>query len=575
MKPLVAFASALSATLPWVALPAQSPLVVAPAAGLPLGWTVPTTDPQIFFDLTVGTTITLQELATPLLSPVGQHGTLELWLTNPGVSTFVGHETDAAAWHLASRGQVVANGTTGSAAQLTCTSCQDGVGGGLVLAPGTYGCAVRYLGVAPRFQAVPSAPLTFANAELSVTGGAIQLGAFTSTPAFPGGGYAGWSWIGELHYAVGAAPHACATVTTVVDGCGERFASIYQRFATAAGAANALNGRSLTFVPNGLGGYEVLPGSAGAAYLPPGPTALQLPLGDDDELQQPLGAPFPYPGGVAASLFVHANGFVSVASNDQLQGFDWIPDVPPFLGAPATGWWIWHDLDPVENGSGAVWFEEDATAGLARVTWLDVESYPTGVVNPSTFQFVFDSASGLVTLHFVALDAIGGAGSPPGDTWVVGYSPGGASLDPGPRDLAALCDGVAGASLTQVDLPPLALAATAPPLLGTTIDLATTNQSSFGLGVLALGTAALAPALELSPLGAPGCAASVAPGAAVLVVLSNGGSPAPGMNVPLVIPNRANLLSARLHAQSAWLDPSANALGLVTSNGLQLQLGNR
>lgn len=565
--------SAIAVSLLTLAASAQSPLVVAPAGGALFTWTVPATNPQTFFDLTVHTTITVQGLASPIVSPAGQQGTIELWMTNAGIATYVGNETNAASWHRAAAGSVVANGTTGSTAQLTCFSCQDAGSAGLVLLPGTYGCAVRYIGVANQFCAVPAVPNVASTAELSLTGGAIQYSAFATTPSGVGGGYAGWSWYGSISYANGVAPHVCAVAASYGSGCLRRHASIYAHYTSAAAAASALDGRSLTFVPNSLGGYTVMPGIPLFSYAAPTGAATQVPVANDGEYQQALTTPFAHPGGIATSLFIHANGYVSLASNNVLAGPNWLPAPPSLLNASATGWWIWHDLAPTQSGSGAIWFEEAAN-GLVYVTWLDVESYPTSITNPSTFQLVFDPGSGIVTMNFVALDAIGGATYPPGDGWVVGYSPGGPSPDPSPTDLTALAAGAhALVSLPPGEVLPLALAASAKPRLGTTIDLLTSNATGQGVGVLVLGTAASQPAIDLSLVGAPGCSVLVDVAAGVGFVISNV-IPGLGMNGPLAIPNGPGLLGLSLYAQSAWLDATANALGMVTSNGVRLQLGN-
>lgn len=556
-----------------VAVPsaAQSPLVVAPTGGTLLSWPVPSPNHQTFFDLTVATTITLQALSAPLLGAVGQPGTIELWLTNAGTTSYVGHEQNAARWHLAASGTVTANGTTGSTAQLLCSSCQDTGGAALVLVPGSYGCAIRYSGVGNLFCATPSATNTVANQELTLSGGAVQYNAFTSPPAAPGGGYSGWSWSGEIHYGVGAVPHACAEVTPFGAGCGERHASFYHRFATAGAAANALNGRGLSLVPNSSGAYLVL-GVPINAYAPPTAAALQVAAGNDGESMQQLSTPLPYPGGTTSHLFIHANGFVSVGPNHVLPSFNWLPTPSSFLNASHTGWWIWHDLNPAEPGSGSIWYEDDPNSGLVYVTWLDVESAPNGVANPSTFQMIFQPSTGIVTMHFIAIDAIGGG--VPNDSWLIGYSPGGASHDPGPTDLHALLNGTAPAiDLAAQDVSALALQASGKPRLGSAVTLRTSNHQGVSSGFVLLTTTAAPSALELVAMGAPGCWAWIDLVSSATVWLSNAAGPA-GMDVALAIPSSAGLLGMSIYGQSAWLDATANVLGLVTSNALRLKVGS-
>ncbi len=561
-------------TLPAVLLAltvgAQSPLVVAPPGAALFSWPVPATSHQTFFDLTVHTTITLQALAAPLVSPAGQQGTMELWLTNQGTTTYVGNETNAARWHRAASGLVHATGTTS-----LCLSCQDASGVGLVLTPGSYGCAIRYVGVATQFCAVPIVPNVVANTELTLSGGAIQFNAFSSTPAPVGGGYSGWSWYGQIHYAIGAVSHACAEATSYGSGCLDRHASVYGRYTTASAAANALDGKSLSFVLNAIGGYDVVPGIPLYPYVPPSAAALQVPLTSDGEYQQSLTVPFVHPTGIASSLFIHSNGFVSVASNNVLSGANWNPQPGAFLNAPATGWWSWHDFNPAEAGGGSVWFEEDPSTARIYITWLGVESSPTGVVNPSTFQMTFDPSLGVVTMHFVAIDSVGGATNPPGDGWIIGYSPGGASPDPGATNLGALMAGTGPhLALPPGEVAPLALSSSGTPRVGTTITLQTTNQTGFSIGFTVLATTAADPAISLAPLGAPSCSELVDPASGVAVMLSNGGLPGTGMGFAFLIPNNPGFLGVALCGQSVWLDGTANAMGIVTSNGLRLRVGN-
>ncbi|MEO6597454.1 MAG: hypothetical protein ABIP94_22145, partial [Planctomycetota bacterium] len=105
---------------------AQSPLVVLPVAPVGyFGWTTPAVSHQNFFNLTVTTPVTLQAISTPILSPVGQVGQLQVYLTNTGITTYVGNETNMANWTLVATGTIIGNGTAGSIATvLTRTSCQ-------------------------------------------------------------------------------------------------------------------------------------------------------------------------------------------------------------------------------------------------------------------------------------------------------------------------------------------------------------------------------------------------------------------------------------------------------------------
>jgi hypothetical protein len=572
MKSSLPFATALALG---AALAAQSPLNVFPVA--PVGYYGWNTAPAIhsnMFNLTVTNQVTLQAINTPLLSPIGQQGTFEVWLTNPGITTYVGNELTAANWTLASSGRIVGKGTTGSLVSLSDLSCQQTpAGGGLVLNPGSYGVLLRYVGVTPLL--VATTPQTFANADLTVSGGIIQYTPWTAPQAPIGGttGFTSWGWRGEIFYAPGAVPHACAVTSTYGTGCYTVNGSAYQEWtdnatpSAAAAASAALTGRSLKFLPSGSG-YVMLPGTA-AGFLAPTAAATVVTLTDDNENTVTLGAPFNYPGGSTSTLFVHANGYVSVGSNNTLPGGpNFVPEIPQMLNAPETAWWSWHDYNPTETGSGLVKFEQ--VGAVACITWDGVESDPTTAANPSTLQFQFDLATGEVTIVWLTIEAVGGTGFLQGSDHIIGFSPGGTSPATGQFNIATLASQV----LTVPERFPLGLGTTSKPLLGTTVTLDTTSPPNIGLGVNFLSTAQVpAPGLDLAIIGAPGCAAladvSAGPGSAI----SNLGLPGVSLQSTLALPNNPALAGVRIFSQSAWLDATANALGVVTSNGVELVLG--
>ncbi|MFN9277621.1 MAG: hypothetical protein ACK53T_19940 [Planctomycetota bacterium] len=557
------------------ALAAQSPLNVYPAAPVGyFGWNTPPPIHSNMFDLTVTNQVTLQAINTPLLSPIGQQGTFEVWLTNPGITTYVGNELNAANWTLASSGRIVGKGTTGSLVTLADLSCQQTpAGGGLVLNPGSYGVLLRYVGVTPLLVAVGT-PQTIGNADLSVSGGIVQYNPWIA-PAAPqtGAGFSAWAWRGQIFYAPGAVPHACAVTSTYGTGCYTVNGSAYQEWtdnatpSAAAAASAALTGRSLKFLPSGSG-YLMLPGNA-TGYIAPTPAATVVTLADDTENTVTLGAPFNYPGGSTSTLFVHANGYVSVGSNNTLPGgFNDIPEIPQMLNAPETAWWSWHDYNPAEAGSGQVKFEQ--IGSVACITWDGVESYPTTAVNPSTLQFQFDLASGEVTIVWVTIEAQGGTGFLQGSDHIIGFSPGGASPTTGQFNITTLTTQV----LTVPERFPLGLGTTSKPLLGTTVSLDTTSPPNIGLGVNFLSTVQIpAPGLDLAILGAPGCLALADVGAGLGNAISNLGLPGVTLQSSLALPNNPALAGVRIYSQSAWLDAAANALGVVTSNAVELVLG--
>src|SRR5207247_1279075 len=140
------------------------------------------------------------------------------------------------------------------------------------------------------------------------------------------------------------------------------------------------------------------------------------------------------------------------------------PSVPGMLSAQQTAWWSWHDYLPFGPGpTGQVMFEQ--VGAVASITWNGVPDF--GVAgSSSTWQMQFDTSSGAV--HFVWQTM-----SLTGNAHLVGFSPGGASMDPGNRDISAALPlvFVTGAA----DTLPLLLRATSRPVTGTTCNLVTSN----------------------------------------------------------------------------------------------------
>jgi len=221
-------------------LSAQSPLNVYPTGTVGYyGWNVAPATHSTMFNLTVTSQVTLQALNTPLLSPLGQQGTMEVWLTNPGITTYVGSEQNSANWTQQASGRIEGKGTTGSLVTLSALTCQQtAAGGGLVLNPGSYGVLLRYVGVTPLLVAYVG-PQTFTNAELTVTGGSIQYtpwGAPQATTGLPNG-FNTWGWRGQIIYANGTAPHACAESRSYGSGCYTVNGSAYQEWTATQQAA--------------------------------------------------------------------------------------------------------------------------------------------------------------------------------------------------------------------------------------------------------------------------------------------------------------------------------------------------
>jgi hypothetical protein len=532
---------------------AQSPLNTIPTP-TPTQWFLWTgcVTPTVFFNLTVNTTVTVQGLDVSLDNQPGAEGTVDMFTTTTA-TTHVGNETNINAWTLRGTAAVVAAGQT--------TPVRASFPNGFVLNPGTYGVAVRYTGVRAEFLQGTGANQVVSNAEMTLSAGAVQALNFGSAVAQP------YVWLGRIHYLAGAAASAGAANTSYGQGCNAVTGSFYQRFTCSNLASTALNGRSLSLILNG-GGYILVPGTA--AYVPPTAAAVSLPVNDDGESPIALTNVFPYPGGSTQQLFVHTNGFVSVGSNTAMTPNNFTPFVPGLLNAPQTAWFSWHDYNTAETGSGTIKFEEVGT--FVYVTWDNVESWPalqgtTPVVNRSTLQFQFDTATGTVNYVWQTITPQGT--SVDGDEHVIGFSPGGQSPDVGPINIASLTSAV----LSTPEVLPLKLTAVNQPLIGNSVDYVTSNETGLNLGLFFLCTSQL-PAVPLAILGMPGCFAHVDINSGVGNLISNLGLPGTSMTVTLPIPANPALLALEVFGESIWLDAAANAFGAIASNGIKTRIGN-
>jgi hypothetical protein len=533
-------AGALAGALPL--LPAQSPLTTLYAGGNGLG-----ANSTIYFDLQLNAPLVFTQLDVNCSSGVNTAGSIEVrWTTG----TYVGNDTNAGAWTLGATATLVSAGNN----QPTSCSLTP-----FALPAGNYGFAVTFLGVGQSYTngngtSTPGTGTnqTYSTNELTLLAGGSAGGppgtAIVNTPRV---------FNGAIHYQSGGGG-TIAQRSTYGTGCYRRLSSFYELFSSS--AAFDLSNTAISMLPTG-NGYTVLPGIT--AYVPPSAGATTLTMTDDSQVTVALAVPFPYAGGVTSSLVVCSNGFVSVATGN---GTTYTPVVNTMLNAPQTAWWNWHDYNPGSTSAGAGRVKTEVIGTITYITWDGVYDLGgTSAANANTFQFQFDSGTGIVHLVFQTMSALGNAR-------LVGYSPGGSSTDPGPLDLSAAVPTTF--TVGSTDQQPLALAASARPILGTTVNLLTSNPTVAGLGVNFLGFAQIpAPGFDLAVIGAPGCPALLDVNQAVGNVIGNA-VPGLSMSIALPIPNNTALNGLPLFSQSIWLDAAANTFGMLTSNGVALVLGN-
>ncbi|MCK5942443.1 MAG: hypothetical protein KAI24_10770, partial [Planctomycetes bacterium] len=311
---------------------------------------------------------------------------------------------------------------------------------------------------------------------------------------------------------------------------------VYQAFGNPAAMAATLQGRSLTFTPvPTASGYVVTLGAGG--FVAPTPAAVDLHLGDDQEANVTPSQPFVHLGTPVPTLSVCSNGFVNMGpiGSNVVAAYG----SPYYLTqSPVASFRSNADYDP--SAGGAVVVEE--IGATLYVTFADVPRLVGG--QPDRFQLQFELASGVVRMVWDQL-----AASAPASPTVVGYAPG-LSMDPGSTDLLAALP-----LQTAPDVPALRLSASPAPVstatAGTPVvyqvehipDANVNSGVFFGMTILSL-TGSVA-GNELTSLGMPGCRLHPLSFDLTLPFVGASPSQAVALAVPAGVP-----AGARLFAQS-------------------------
>ncbi|HEX6812303.1 MAG TPA: hypothetical protein VF384_11815 [Planctomycetota bacterium] len=359
--------------------------------------------------------------------------------------------------------------------------------------------------------------------------------------------------MGRINVYTSSASGTLATNTTTGQGCIADYTSIFEEFTSA--ASFDLANTAITFTAAGPSKLV----SLGGAFLPVGsvqavPTVLAL--GDDSAVTQAFTVgSFP---GAAGGLTVCSNGFVSLAPGN---GTTFTPVVATMLNDPQTSYRSWHDFNVTIAGSGQVKWEESAS--LTMITWDGVWDYGgTSVADASNLQFQF-YANGDVVIAWGAMSLIGASGT----GHVVGYSPGGTSLNPGASNLSALVPTL----LEGQDNLPLGLVGVTRPIINTNWDLQTTNIPA--TGVIGLDIVGLVdPAIpDMGFLGMPTCQLRATLDNMIGPWVVTGAT----HNFAFFIPNSPALVNMHVFRQSAVFQlPPVNAFGAITSNGIDGKIGD-
>jgi hypothetical protein len=339
-----------------------------------------------------------------------------------------------------------------------------------------------------------------------------------------------------------------ASVTSIGTGCGGVVCndnSFYEVFATA-GAFDLANS-GLSMVLNG-NTYQV--GNGTGTYVAPTGSSTNLNLGDDSSTSITLPFAMPILGGTTTTLHVCSNGFISPAGN----GSSYQPSSAAMLSGSYCWYGAWMDLNPAASGSGDVVVDSSPT--MVRVTWDGVYRY--GTSNPVTFQMQF-FPNGNVNVIWQAVSAQ--------NNTLVGWTIGGGATNPGNRDISATRG--AGWTVCGGGVPNLELSSATRPVLGTTVNLQTTNiPAGTAFGAVLLSLQQSIPPQDLTSFGMPGCFGYVVNGLTHLFV-----APGTSSTQPFSIPNDPGLSGLQIIGQSFSYSPPLTPVGAISSNGLILLIG--
>lgn len=532
----------------------------------------------VYFDLVVNTPLEITALDINTSTTASTAGSISIYFGC--VPTFLSpNHSPASNWALVGSASGVSAGLNLPTNCVLTTP--------LALLPGTYPVALVANGWAHRYTNGPAGQTTtISTTEMSVVVGGATNVPFTGSQFFPR------NFNGSIYYSttLTQAPTVlnCATRVNYGAGCLDSSNSFYE-FAAALsgfdlrGTVAAPNSLRLTYL--GAQGYAVAQGTA-AFFTPTSSRVLTNAATPgamgDDSISQPLLVPaswngtgtWNFPGGSCTQFHACSNGYVLLGATTSSSG-DFSPTVAELLastGASGTGRLcpVWADLHAARNATTnpneGIYYDVDPSGSTVYVTWLEIGEFANSTAGASvnTFQVAIHQ-NGDVDFVYGQMDLT--AGTSP---WLTGFSKGNAggsnSSDPGNRDLSAAIP----FSTNGPDAFPLALNASARPIVGTTVDLVTSNVPAAASAVVSrIAFQQITPGFDLTSLGAPGCFAHVnVNGPDNAFLFGN-----PTVQRSLVLPANPALSGLNVYSQSAALVPGINALGIITSNAVALRVG--
>ena len=469
----------------------------------------------------------------------GLAGSIDVYIKSGGSSPHTSPD-----WLMVSSGAVASTAAAGTPTAVPLAT-------GISLGTGCrIGVAIVANGIAHAYTTAGTGfPTTYTSAELELSGGEASNVPFTGTLFSP-------RLVNtSVYYTSGGSCPDFASVTTQGEGCVRAFTSFYEEMTP---ADFDLSGWRLLGTPSSNGGYQVnvAPGSV----LPLGSVGTPMELTtmpDDGQLA---------PG--TLGLSVGSNCWVAFGAGNSNT---FAPSVTTMLDNPDRAIYSWTDFDPSDTESGSIFYEEDAVAGTALITYDGVFGW--GTTDPNTVQFFVNTNTGLYTITWGVVST----NNP--ENWLVGYSVAGTSADPGPVDVSTAITPVT--LLTDpIDQLPLALTAVGRPVQGATaVPFEVTTENIPATVVSQLGIIGLSrPGAPLDTLGLPGCFLNSSLDVLDFVLAPPVASPSYTWTA-LTLPDVSTSFSGfEFNVQAVVFGTAANSfflgLGALTSNGLKCTVGS-
>jgi hypothetical protein len=347
-------------------------------------------------------------------------------------------------------------------------------------------------------------------------------------------------------------PNNLAMAANFGAGCDARSRAFYESFPVAPPGMD-LSNSTLRLSPSGAS-YAVQHVVGAPQFHTP--TSPDLGLADDD-LTQLIALPFalPIPGASPVTdIQVGSNGFVNLSWDSLYSAY--YGNNTFFHTGPPRHAAMWSDHDPASGtGGGTIHVDIDPMAQVVHVTWLGVRQYGDPSAT-STFQISL-FATGLVEYRYQSCSHTVAPA-------LVGWSPGSSVPNAGSLDLSA---GPFTSSATNEW--PLVQSALDRPAVGSSMSLRTSSgpTATLLMGTV-IGWGQHNPGIDLASLGMPRCSQYVTADI-VSVGVPSGGS----WYHTLTLPPAAAFVGAHLYSQGIAFAPGFNAMGVVTSNGVDLRIG--